>query len=78
MNNNINNISCNLFTNIFVDSSNDDIPIKVMKKHTKTKSVATSSIIDIPEVSYNFSIESNSNISLGSMSSASNYISIYF
>ncbi|KAL4134714.1 hypothetical protein QTP88_006437 [Uroleucon formosanum] len=41
-----------------------------MKKHDKTKSVATSSIIDIPEVSYNFNIESNSNISLRSMSSA--------
>ncbi|CAI6376168.1 unnamed protein product [Macrosiphum euphorbiae] len=52
------------------DSSNDDVPIKVMKKQDKKKSVATSSIIDIPEVSYNFSIESNSNISLGSMSSA--------
>lgn len=49
-----------------------------MKKHDKTKSVATSSIIDIPEVSYNFNIETNSNISLGSMSSASNCISIYF
>uniref|UniRef100_A0A2S2QSU0 Uncharacterized protein n=1 Tax=Sipha flava TaxID=143950 RepID=A0A2S2QSU0_9HEMI len=52
------------------DSSNDDDPpIKIMKKYNETKSIANNSLIDVQKESYSCSVESNSSISMGPMSS---------
>lgn len=73
----INNIVCTLLTIqptfIFIDSSDNDQPLMVIKKkNDEAKSLISNAITGIQEESCNYSFEPNS---LGSMSS-SNYISI--